>query len=167
MTAEHGQYGTMPEDMSASRAWSDRFLARPALLPVSFVLDGRAVAGIPEEWGPLSARRRIDANVIETVFEGRDPRTGLHLRVECMECVTRPSPSSCRHPLSPYSLIASNFSILPARGLECPFSQLQMLFTEAPTTLTNSASTPPNVPRSKSLKPMSLRLSKCSWTKLA
>ena len=32
----------------------------------------------------MSHKRRIDANLIETVFEGRDPATGLNVRVECL-----------------------------------------------------------------------------------
>ena len=38
-------------------------------------------------------------------------------------------------PSPPYSLIVSSFSRLFVRGLECPLSQLQTLFTEAPTAL--------------------------------
>jgi alpha-galactosidase len=76
---------TTPEDMSKCRAWVGRFFAGPADLPVSFVLDGKSIRGIPAEWQPVSTRRRIDANIIETVFEGNDARTGLNVRVECTE----------------------------------------------------------------------------------
>ena len=72
---------TKPEDMLKSRAWAGRFFSGGADLPISFVLDGKAMRGIPEEWGPISSRRRIDANISETVFEGNDARTGLNIRV--------------------------------------------------------------------------------------
>ena len=78
------------EDMARSRTWTARFLSGPANLPISFLLDGKPVAGIPEAWQPSSRRRRIDANIIETVFEGREPATGLALRVECLEYLDYP-----------------------------------------------------------------------------
>ena len=81
----HSMPITTPEDMSKSRAWARRFFSRAADLPISFVLDGKAINGIPEEWQPVAHRRRIDANISETVFEGTDPRTGLNVRVECTE----------------------------------------------------------------------------------
>ncbi|MHB9130017.1 MAG: alpha-galactosidase [Armatimonadota bacterium] len=57
----------------------------PAHVPVSFVFDGRHIAGIPEEWHPTTTRRRIDANMVETVFKGTEKATGLQIRVECIE----------------------------------------------------------------------------------
>ncbi len=76
---------TKPEDMLKSREWAGRFLSGPADLPVSFMFDGRTIGGIPKDWQPVSTRRRIDANIFETVFEGRDAGTGLNVRVECTE----------------------------------------------------------------------------------
>ena len=72
----------MAEDMAQSRAWAEPLFAHAADLPISFVLDGNPVRGIPTAWRPSSRRRRIDANIIETVFEGTDPGTGLNVRVE-------------------------------------------------------------------------------------
>ncbi len=83
MTAQSPQPGTRAEDMSRSRTWTSRFFSSPANLPISFALDGKAVAGIPDDWSPVSRRRRVDANIVETAFEGRDAKTGLNLRVEC------------------------------------------------------------------------------------
>ena len=76
---------TKPADMLKSKEWAGRFISGPAALPVSFVLDGRAIGGIPEDWQPVSRRRRIDANMVETVFEGNSAKTGLNVRVECTE----------------------------------------------------------------------------------
>jgi len=76
---------TTSEDMRKSRAWVGRLFSDAANLPISFVLDGKAIAGIPKEWHPVSDRRRIDANISETVFEGNDGRIGLNVRVECTE----------------------------------------------------------------------------------
>jgi alpha-galactosidase len=76
---------TQPEDMSISRAWVTRSLSNPADLPVSFVLDGQVIRGIPQAWQPQVSRQRVDANIFVTVFEGTDSATGLSLRVECTE----------------------------------------------------------------------------------
>jgi hypothetical protein len=81
---------TKPEDMLKSRAWAERFFSTAADLPISFVLDGKAMSGIPEEWQPVSNRRRIDANISETIFEGNHPGTGLNVRVECTEYLDYP-----------------------------------------------------------------------------
>jgi len=73
------------EDMAKSQTWAKTFLSSAAALPVSFVLDGKPVRRIPQDWKPVTSRRRIDARITETIFEGADPKTGLKLRVECTE----------------------------------------------------------------------------------
>jgi alpha-galactosidase len=85
MNSPHAVPITTPEDMLKSREWAGRLIAGPAVLPVSFVLDGRAVRGLPADWEPVSRKRRIDANILETVFEGTEAKTGLSIRVECTE----------------------------------------------------------------------------------
>lgn len=54
-------------------------------VPVTFKFNDRTISGIPAAWRPVVTRRRIDALICETVFEGRDPETGLTVRVECTE----------------------------------------------------------------------------------
>ncbi|HMN28613.1 MAG TPA: hypothetical protein PKE45_10710, partial [Caldilineaceae bacterium] len=76
---------TGPAEMEKSRAWVGHFLASAADLPITFTLDGQTVRGIPATWQPVSSRRIIDANIIETVFTGSDPKSGLQIRVECTE----------------------------------------------------------------------------------
>ncbi|MFH1567030.1 MAG: alpha-galactosidase [Gemmatimonadota bacterium] len=76
---------THPEDMARNRAVAGRLLGSAAALPVTFRLGDRAVAGIPHAWQPLARTRRIDARLVETTWEGRDPVTGLALRVEILE----------------------------------------------------------------------------------
>lgn len=76
---------TRPEDMAQSRDWAEHLFAKPSDLPISFVLEGKAIGGIPETWRPVSQRRRIDANITEIVFEGTDSKTGLNVRVECLQ----------------------------------------------------------------------------------
>ncbi len=76
---------TRPEDMLASRTWAERFFTNAADLPVSYVLDGQALRGIPEGWRQTMSRRCVDATMTETVFEGTDARTSLNVRVECTE----------------------------------------------------------------------------------
>ena len=71
--------------MAQSRAWSAARFAAPAALPISFGLDGKTIHGIPDAWQPTWHRRRLDANLVETVFEGTEPGSGLRLRVECTQ----------------------------------------------------------------------------------
>jgi len=86
---DHASPLTKPEDMLKSREWASRFV-NPSALPISFVFEGKTIAGIPAEWKPVSRRRRIDANIIETVLEGDDAKTGLNIRVECAEYLDYP-----------------------------------------------------------------------------
>ena len=81
---------TLPLDMEKSREWTARYFSSPAQLPVSFKVDGKMLTGIPDEWKPVSRKRRVDANIIETIFEGNDAKTGLNLRVECTEYLDYP-----------------------------------------------------------------------------
>ena len=71
--------------MAQSRAWTARFMSDPARLPISFLYDGKAIAGIPDSWNPAIKKSRIDANILQTIFEGVDDATGLALRVEVLE----------------------------------------------------------------------------------
>ena len=73
------------DDLLKSKAFLGRFFFAPSTLPVSFVLDGKPIFGIPSDWMPTSQRRLIDSNIIERVFEGTDRGSGLHIRVECTE----------------------------------------------------------------------------------
>ena len=89
-------------------------------LPISFVLDGQTFHGIPDAWQPVSRRRRIDANIIETVFDGTDPQTGLNVRVECAEYLDYPVVEwvawLSNHGTSPTPLICD------IRGLDAAFT---------------------------------------------
>lgn len=68
---------THRDDMTRSRAWENRYLCDATSLPITFKVDGTMVAGIPRNWNPTSKRRRIDANIVETVFEGKHPACGF------------------------------------------------------------------------------------------
>lgn len=96
---------TIPEDMLQSISWMGRFVSTPVNLPISFNFDGKAIAGIPEEWNPVSRRRRIDANIIETIFEGNDVKTGLNIRVEWQEY--------CDYPVVEWTAWLTNQGELP------------------------------------------------------
>ncbi|MFA6108032.1 MAG: alpha-galactosidase [Candidatus Latescibacterota bacterium] len=74
---------TRPEDMVALRPWAAR-LQDPQDLPISLCCDGTRVTGIPAAWNPGGTSRRLDANLVETVWQGLDPATGLTIRVECL-----------------------------------------------------------------------------------
>jgi alpha-galactosidase len=71
-----------PADHERTRAWTDHLLGKPWQLPVSFQYGGVPVRGIPREWSPTSRPRVASPAVLEKVYEGRDPSTGLGVRVE-------------------------------------------------------------------------------------
>ena len=70
-------------DLAKRNAWAEHFLSDAAHLPIAFELEGQKLRGIPATWQPTAATRRLDANLLESVFEGHDPESGLHVRVEC------------------------------------------------------------------------------------
>ncbi|MHB1356897.1 MAG: alpha-galactosidase [Anaerolineae bacterium] len=74
---------TQPSDMSRLNAVMECCFTHPADLPISFVLDGQTIHGIPASWNPTCATYRIDANITVKVFEGTDIQTGLSVMVEC------------------------------------------------------------------------------------
>lgn len=76
---------TMANDLEKRREWTGWMFSGPSNLPFSFQYDGKKIAGIPLEWNPTVCRRQIDSNVIESVFEGIEPGSGLKVRVECLE----------------------------------------------------------------------------------
>ena len=76
---------TSPADMEQLHVWTARYFASAKQLPVAFNLGGKAIAGFPDRWQATTRRQRIEANLVETVYEGTDPVTGLRLRVEVTE----------------------------------------------------------------------------------
>ncbi len=81
---------TTPEDMRKGRAWMETFFSAAEKLPVSFLYDGKKITGIPTDWTAIREERRIDATIVETVFKGNDPRTGLRIRVESLQYADYP-----------------------------------------------------------------------------
>jgi len=78
------------EDMLKSKAWTADWHAGAPSLPISFVYDDTVIHGIPAEWSPVSRTQRIDANLLETVYEGREPASGLSVRLEWLEYLDYP-----------------------------------------------------------------------------
>ncbi len=58
-----------------------RTLFRGERWPVSFMLGGKAVRGVPSEWKPAERREVEDANIVRRTVVGRDPGSGLRLSV--------------------------------------------------------------------------------------
>ncbi len=81
---------TQPADLIILRKWSGPFHGLPEKLPISFRCDGQLVRGIPAVWRPTVTTRRLDAHIIETVYEGTDPFTELTMRVEFLEYLDFP-----------------------------------------------------------------------------
>lgn len=76
---------TQPEDMAQARSWTGAFSAAPSQLPFSFLYSGKKTDGIPAAWRPVIKTRRIDSNILETVYEGADSDSGLTIRAEVLE----------------------------------------------------------------------------------
>jgi len=72
---------TTPRDMALSRAHAASLHASPADLPCSFLCGETQISGIPDAWQPVSTRRTVDANLVETVHEGMAPKTGCRIPV--------------------------------------------------------------------------------------
>lgn len=70
--------------MAVLRAWTEGWFRAPGSLPVTFTYGDQRVAGIPAGWSPQVQSRRVDANIVETIYRGREPRTGLEIRVEAL-----------------------------------------------------------------------------------
>jgi hypothetical protein len=68
---------TTPEDMAKSRSWTAHFITDPARLPFPFLYDEKAIAGIPESWHLVIKKNRMDANIMQSTFEGVDGASGL------------------------------------------------------------------------------------------
>ena len=62
----------------------------PDKLPISFRYNGQLIRGIPADWRPSMTARRIDAHILETVYEGVAPGTGLTIRVDYLEYLDFP-----------------------------------------------------------------------------
>src|SRR5262249_41618537 len=82
MTTLHTAPGATSKDLAQSRAWTGHFFASPEQTPISFLYNGNNISGIPSGWTPMRQERRIDATIVETIFEGNDRQTGLQLRLE-------------------------------------------------------------------------------------
>lgn len=82
MIATHAVPVTTAADLAKRQAWIEDAFTSATTLPLSFVLDENKITGIPAAWQPVSQRRRLDANLIETRFAGTDPVTGLQVRVD-------------------------------------------------------------------------------------
>lgn len=76
---------TLPEDLAQSRLWLASNLTRPEDLPISFMYGDQMISGIPREWQAGTTRRQIDSRLMETIMLGKDPITGLSIRVECLK----------------------------------------------------------------------------------
>ncbi len=81
---------TSAEDQGRFRAWADHLVDAASNLPVSFVYGGSRIQGIPSHWSPARTFRRVGATITETSYEGRDPETGLGLRVEVVRYLDFP-----------------------------------------------------------------------------
>ena len=74
-----------PADMSQSQAWAKRSFPAPPIFPSLLCWMANPYTASR----PRGARKCPDAVIdntrVETDFEGTDPKTGLHVRVECTE----------------------------------------------------------------------------------
>ncbi|MBU7004027.1 MAG: alpha-galactosidase [Theionarchaea archaeon] len=76
---------TTSVDMNEIREFTGRYFSNSTKLPISFGYNNKAITGIPYKWNPVTEKRRIDANITETLLEGNDVETGLNIRIEVTE----------------------------------------------------------------------------------
>lgn len=69
------------EELAAAKQWNTVHLeSRDAVMPFSFVYDGKPSASLLPQWEFTSERRERDAARTESVMQWGDPRTGLRVR---------------------------------------------------------------------------------------
>lgn len=82
--------GTTQPDMFKSRTWVGPLISLAEQLPISFLYGGTKILGIPPSWNPTRVERRLDSTIVETIFTGSDARSGLQIRVECLQYLDFP-----------------------------------------------------------------------------
>lgn len=90
MTDDVAREGPSAEDWSRFRGWVGDLFEEASNLPVSFHYGGSVVRGIPPSWSPARSFRRFGPTITETTYEGRDPETGLGVRVEVVHYLDFP-----------------------------------------------------------------------------
>ncbi len=90
MTTTTPGEGPTPADWECFGTWADSLFEQTTTFPLSFVYGGSLVRGIPSEWSPARSFRRFGPTIVETAYEGRDPETGLGLRVEVVRYLDFP-----------------------------------------------------------------------------
>src|SRR5579871_4969346 len=90
MTTTTPGEGPTPADWECFGTWADSLFEQTTTFPLSFVYGGTLVRGIPSEWSPARSFRRFGPTIVETAYEGRDPETGLGLRVEVVRYLDFP-----------------------------------------------------------------------------
>ncbi len=74
--------GATSADWEYFGTWADGLFDQTPEFPLSFAYGGSQIRGIPSSWSPRRTFRRFGPTIVGTTYEGRDPETGLDLRVE-------------------------------------------------------------------------------------
>jgi alpha-galactosidase len=88
-TTMHGE-SPSAADRERFESWVGPLFAAATSLPVSFVYGGTPVRAIPAAWSPRQSFRRFGPTIVETSYEGRDPETGLGVRIEVVRYLDFP-----------------------------------------------------------------------------
>ncbi len=88
-TTMHGE-SPSAADRERFESWVGPLFAEATSLPVSFVYGGTPVRAIPAAWSPRQSFRRFGPTIVETSYEGRDPETGLGVRIEVVRYLDFP-----------------------------------------------------------------------------
>lgn len=70
--------------------WGGSLFNETGAAPISFSLGGERAHGIPATFAPLRRARRLTSTVHETVVLGRQPGSGLEVRLELLSYVDHP-----------------------------------------------------------------------------
>jgi alpha-galactosidase len=90
MTTTMRGEGATGADWERFGTFVDGLFDESSTFPLSFVYDGTLLRGIPAEWSPRRSFRRFGSTIVETAYEGRDPGTGLGVRVEVVRYLDFP-----------------------------------------------------------------------------
>lgn len=76
---------TLPSEIAQLKHWANNHFNCPENLPVSFTYNNQDFNGIPDNWLISKKFTRLDANIHQIEYEGKDLITGLMIKVEILQ----------------------------------------------------------------------------------
>ena len=76
---------TTLKDMELLREWASPFFLDSEKIPIEYKIGGVTYKGIPKNFNPTIRHRIINANIIEHIYVGVEPDSGIEVKVELFE----------------------------------------------------------------------------------